>query len=81
MDMKLGRLIKIIGLFIWGLISRQFSRKALSTMLKYLKISGNIKKHYESFPEDLDEFYDWQIKADELWSHVEKMRYTLEDSV
>ena len=80
MQMTFGRLIKIIGLFLWGLISRQFSRKALSTMLKYLKISGNIRKHYESFPKDLDEFNDWQIKADELWAHVEKMRYTLEDS-
>ena len=80
LEMPFGRLLKIIGLFIWGLISRQFSRKALSTMLKYLKISGNIRKHYESFPEDLDGFNDWQIKADELWSHVEKMRYTLEDS-
>jgi digeranylgeranylglycerophospholipid reductase len=80
MDLKLGRLIKIVGLFILGLISLQFSRKALNTMLKYMKISGKLRKHYEAFPEDPEEFDNWKIVADELWKPVEKMRYTLEDS-
>ena len=79
MELKLGRLIKIIGLFLWGLVSRQFSRKALSTMLKYMSISGKIRKHYENYPEDLNEFQDWQVKAEELWKPVERMKYTLED--
>ena len=79
MDMSFGRMIKIVWLFLWGLISRQFSKKALSTMLKYMKISGAIRKHYENFPEDIDDFDDWVKEAEILWNPVEKMRYTLED--
>ncbi len=79
MDMNFGRMIKIVGLFLWGIISRQFSRKALSTMLKYMKISDAIRKHYEDFPENIDLFDDWVIKAEELWNPVEKMKYTLEN--
>jgi digeranylgeranylglycerophospholipid reductase len=79
LDMNLGRLIKIIFLFLWGLISRQFSRKALSTMLKYMKISGKIRKHYEKYPSEPEGFEAWAKRAGELWNPVEKMRYTLED--
>ena len=78
MDMSFGRLIKIVGLFFWGIISHQFSRKALSTMLKYMKISGKIRKHYERYPENLETFKSWTLKAEELWAPVEKMRFTLE---
>lgn len=79
MDMGFGRMIKIVWLFLWGLISRQFSKKALSTMLKYMKISGAIRRHYEEYPENVEDFTEWVKKAEELWSPVEKMRYTLED--
>ncbi|MCJ7626256.1 MAG: hypothetical protein MUO76_22425, partial [Anaerolineaceae bacterium] len=78
-ELPFGRLLKIIGLFLWGLITRQFSRKALSTMLKYMGVSGKIRKHYEEFPENPNDFNSWTKKAEELWSPVEKMKYTLED--
>ena len=76
-ELSFGRLLKIIGLFLWGLITRQFSRKALSTMIKYMGISGKIRKHYENFPEDANNFEDWVEKAERLWEPVEKMKYTL----
>lgn len=77
LDMSIGRMLKIVGLFLWGLLTRQFSKKALGTMLKYMKLSGKIRKHYEKFPENLKDFDDWIEKADILWSHVEKMKFTL----
>ncbi|MFW9902572.1 MAG: hypothetical protein ACFFDY_14995, partial [Candidatus Thorarchaeota archaeon] len=77
LEISLGRMLKIIGLFLWGLITRQFSKKALGTMLKYMKISGRIRAHYENFPEDPKDFSEWSEKANELWSHVEKMKFTL----
>jgi hypothetical protein len=77
-DLPFGRLVKIVGLFLWGLITRQFSRKALSTMLRYMGISGKIRKHYEEYPEDPSNFEDWVEKAQILWQPVEKMKYTLE---
>ena len=46
-------------------------------MLKYMKISGRIRAHYENFPEDPKDFDLWSEKANELWSHVEKMKFNL----
>jgi len=77
LDMSFGRMLKIVGLFLWGLLTRQFSKKALGTMLKYMKISGRIREHYENFPETPKDFDDWTEKADGLWRHVEKMKFTL----
>ena len=79
MDMNFGRMIKIVGLFLMGLLTRRFSRKALSTMIKYMGISGKIRKHYEQFPENPNDFENWVEKAKSLWEPVEKMKYTLED--
>lgn len=44
-----------------------------------MKISGAFRKHYEEFPENIEDFNDWVIKAEELWSPVEKMEYTREN--
>ncbi|MBD3195685.1 MAG: hypothetical protein GF317_11545 [Candidatus Lokiarchaeota archaeon] len=74
-----GRLFKIIGLFLGGLITRKFTKKALSTMLKYMKISGAIRNHYEEYPTDISNYDEWVSKAKDLWEPVESMRYTLED--
>ena len=79
LDMSLGRMIKIVWLFLWGLISRQFSKRALLTMLKYMKISGAVREHYENYPESVENFDEWIKTAEELWSSVEKMKFTLED--
>jgi flavin-dependent dehydrogenase len=77
LEISFGRMLKIIGLFLWGLITKQFSKKALSTMLKYMKISGKIRKHYEQFPVNINEFENWVENAENLWNQVEKMRFTL----
>jgi flavin-dependent dehydrogenase len=77
LEIKFGRLIKIIGLFLWGLLIKQFSRKALSTMLKYMKISGKVRKHYENFPENVKDFEKWVKIAESLWNQVENMKFTL----
>ena len=77
LEISFGRMIKIVGLFLWGLLIKQFSKKALSTMLKYMKISGKIRNHYEQFPENVNKFGEWVETAEDLWSQVEKMEFTL----
>ena len=64
-------MIKIVGLFLWGLLFN------LSTMLKYVKISGKIRNYYEQFPENVNEFADWFGTTENLWSRVEKVEFTL----
>jgi hypothetical protein len=77
LQIGIGRMVKIICVFLWGLLSRQFSRSTLSSMLKYMKISEKIRKHYENFPENFNDFDNWVQKAEILWSLVEKMEFTL----
>ncbi|TFG23834.1 MAG: NAD(P)/FAD-dependent oxidoreductase [Promethearchaeota archaeon] len=73
----LGRFIKMVLIFLWGLLTRQFSRKTISSMLKYMKISNKIRKKYEKFPENINEFNEWVQSTEELWSPVEKMKFSL----
>ena len=70
-------MVKIVVIFLWGLITRQFSRATLNSMLKYMTISDKIRKHYEKFPEKPEYFDEWVQKAEELWNPVEKMKFTL----
>jgi len=77
LEISFGRMLKIVSLFLWGLLTRQFSRKALSTMLRYMKISGRIRKHYEEYPENVNDFEQWVEIAEKLWNQVEKMKFTL----
>ncbi len=77
LHINFGRMIKIIAVFIWGLITQQFSRSTLNSMLKYMKISDKIRKHYEKFPENPEYFNEWVQKAEELWNPVEKMKFIL----
>lgn len=72
-----GRMLKIIGIFLLGLLTRQFSRRTLNSMLNSMKIAGKLRKHYENFPENSINFDDWVQKAEELWNPVEKMKFTL----
>ena len=73
----LGRFVKIIVNFLWGLFTNQFSRTTIGSMLKYMKISNKIRKKYEKFPENIDDFDDWVQTTEELWSPVEKMKFSL----
>ena len=64
-------------IFLWGLFTNQFSRTTIGSMLKYMKISNKIRKKYEKFPENIDDFDDWVQTTEELWSPVEKMKFSL----
>jgi hypothetical protein len=77
LHISFGRMIKIIAIFVWGLITRQFSKLTLNSMLKYMKISNKIRKHYENFPNNSENFDEWVEIAEELWSPVEKMKFIL----
>ncbi|MHA1380890.1 MAG: NAD(P)-binding protein [Candidatus Helarchaeota archaeon] len=63
-----GKTLKIIFKMLWGLLTRNFSRKNLSRLLKSLSIAGKIRKHYEYFPIKVQDFDSWVELANELWS-------------
>jgi flavin-dependent dehydrogenase len=75
--MGFGRMLKIISVFLWGLISHQFSRATIKSMLDSMKIAGKIRNHYEKYPENSNDFDQWVQIAEELWKPVLKMRFSL----
>jgi flavin-dependent dehydrogenase len=66
-DMSLGEMLKFLVKLIGGMLKRQLSLKHVKKLLSANSLAGKIKKHYESFPEDPNEFNQWVMKADQLW--------------
>ncbi len=66
-DMSLGEMLKFLFKLIGGLLKRHLSFKHVKKLLSANSLAGKIKKHYETFPEDTNEFDQWVKKADQLW--------------
>ena len=66
-DMGLGELLKFIGSLFGGMIKGKLSFKNVKRFLNANGLSGKIKKHYEKYPESINDFNEWVIKANELW--------------
>ncbi len=66
-DMSLGEMLKFLFKLIGGMLKRQLSLKHVKKLLSANSLAGKIKKHYETFPEDPNEFDQWVKKADQLW--------------
>ncbi|NHI93896.1 MAG: hypothetical protein EAX96_15515 [Candidatus Lokiarchaeota archaeon] len=65
--MSFVKTIKLVGKMLLGLLSRNFSRKNLFGLVGALGTAGKIRKHYESFPKDVNDFDKWVEKAKKLW--------------
>jgi len=66
-DMSLGEMLKFLFKLIGGMLKRKLSLKHVKKLLSANSLAGKIKKHYETFPEDPNEFDQWVNKADQLW--------------
>ncbi len=62
-----GKTLKIVFKMLWGLLTRQFSRKHLFGLLNSLSVAGKIRQHYENFPDQQQQFHIWVEVAEELW--------------
>ncbi|MHA1256201.1 MAG: FAD-dependent monooxygenase, partial [Promethearchaeota archaeon] len=68
-DMSFGEILKIALSLLSGVIKRKLSFKNVKKLLKANGQAGKIRKHYENYPENLDDFDEWAKNADELWKH------------
>lgn len=66
-DMSFGELLRFLGSLIGGMITGKLSFKNVKRFLSVNGLSGKIKKHYEKYPENIKDFDEWVIKANELW--------------
>jgi len=60
-------MLKFIFKILGGLFRRKLSFKHMKRLLQANGLAGKIKKHYENYPENINEFNSWAKKAQELW--------------
>ena len=73
-DLSFGEILKIALGLLGGVLKRKLSFKNVKKLLKANGLAGKIKKHYENYPENPDDFDDWVKKANELWKHKKVVR-------
>ncbi len=69
-----GKLLRIVGVLLWGLVSGNYSWKNFKGLIGSLGIAGKLRKHYEAYPEHPTEFSTWTETASTLWDDVPKMQ-------
>lgn len=67
MHLTTGKILRIVGVIFLGLLSGNYSLASLKALLRSVRISGKIRGHYESFPEDRSGFTSWADTAEDLW--------------
>ena len=63
-----GTMFKVILKVLWGLLTRKVSLKGLRRVLSANGNGKKIKKHYQQYPENPEEFEDWVQTANEFWA-------------
>ncbi|NHJ19445.1 MAG: NAD(P)/FAD-dependent oxidoreductase [Candidatus Lokiarchaeota archaeon] len=66
-EMSIGELLKFMGKLIWGILKRKFTIGHVSRLISVNGLAGKIKKHYENFPENPEDFDEWVKKTEALW--------------
>jgi hypothetical protein len=67
MHLTTGKILRIVGVIVLGLLSGNYSLASLKALLRSVRMSGKIRNHYESFPADRSDFTSWENTAEDLW--------------
>lgn len=71
-EMSTGEMLKFIFKILGGLFQRKLSFKHMKRLLQANSLAGKIKKHYENYPDNVNEFDNWVKRAQELWDKKKK---------
>jgi hypothetical protein len=66
-EMSAGDLIKFLGKLMLGIIKGKLTIKHISRIISANGLAGKIKKYYEKYPDDINNFAKWVQEAEELW--------------
>ncbi|MCL7453559.1 MAG: NAD(P)/FAD-dependent oxidoreductase [Anaerolineae bacterium] len=69
-EMSLGQTLSLAGKLVWGVVTGRFSSASFGRLLKASTTAGQIRKHYEAFPEDPAQFEAWVAGAKPLWGEA-----------
>ncbi len=67
-----GLIFKAVLKVLWGLLTRKVSFRGISRFIKVNGRANKIKKHYQKYPENPEDFEEWVQKANELWEKRER---------
>ncbi len=67
-EMTIGEVLKFISSMLLGIIKRKLSLKHVLRLISSNGLAGKIRKHYENFPENPNDFDSWTEKTKELWN-------------
>jgi digeranylgeranylglycerophospholipid reductase len=66
-SMGTGKLLKMVFILLWGVITGQFQASTLKVLLTVSMQAGKLKSHYLKFPTDPELFPAWEKQAALLW--------------
>ncbi|MFA7020554.1 MAG: NAD(P)/FAD-dependent oxidoreductase [Bacilli bacterium] len=65
---------------IKGVLSGQFSFKALMSLLRASSLGAKLEKHYKKYPDNPKDYFVWKKKADKLWKKAGTMADVITDA-
>ena len=65
---------------IKGVLTGQFSLKALRSLMKSSSCGQKLEKHYKNYPDNPKDYPAWKKKADKLWSKAGTMADNIKDA-
>lgn len=65
-----GKLLKMVVVLLWGVLSGQFQWSTLKILLAVSSQAGKLKKHYLKYPDDPADFSAWEQEAARLWGEA-----------
>ena len=66
-EMSKGEMLKFLLKVLGGLIRRKLCLKHIKRLLQANALAGKIKKHYENYPNNYENFDNWVNEAQKLW--------------
>jgi flavin-dependent dehydrogenase len=70
----------VTGKLIKGVLTGQFSLKALRSLMKSSSCGQKLEKHYKNYPDNPKDYPAWKKKADQLWSKAGTMADNIKDA-
>ncbi len=70
----------VTGKLIKGVLTGQFSLKALRSLMKSSSCGQKLEKHYKNYPDNPKDYPAWKKKADQLWNKAGTMADNIKDA-
>jgi len=68
------------GKLLKGVLTGQFSLKALASLMSASNCGKKLEKHYNNFPDNPKDYFVWKKKADKLWNKAGTMADSIKDA-